>query len=239
MPRRTGYGPGTPCWTDCVTTDLKGAQDFYAGLFGWEYEDEGPGYRIVSLRGEIIGGIGRSPGGPAGSAWNVYLATKDAEVTRARVLAEGGRVVMGPVSVADNGRLFLAVDPAGAPVGFWEGRRAEGVVLADEPGAVCGTLLSVHRDAQAEQFYGALYGYTADRVAHGRTTLTLGGVPYAELVADPSVSPHWMPLFGAADPTTTVRAALAAGASLVTRPGGGTVLRDPWGAVFGLVEPGR
>jgi predicted enzyme related to lactoylglutathione lyase len=221
MPRRSAYGPGTPCWTDCITTDLAGAQDFYASLFGWEYEDEGPGYRIITLRGGIVGGLGLSPGGRAGSAWNVYLATKDAEVTRVRVLAAGGRVVMGPVPAGGAGRLFLAVDRAGAPVGFWEGHRSEGVVLADEPGTVCGTRLTVPAHTAALDFYGALFGRP----------------PEAAVTESPAAPAHWLPFLGAEDPQATARTAVASGAVLV-EAGERPVLKDPWGAAFGLMRAG-
>lgn len=190
------------------------------------------------MRGEIIGGLGPSPAGLApGSSWNVYLASKDLDHTRTEVGALGGRVVMGPVPAGEDGRLCLAVDPSGAAVGFWEGGRDEGVVLVDEPGALCACELHTARPDAAEEFYRGLYG----------------DVP---LVIRPSSRTGWVPFFGipgagdaeapenteAADaPGNTggagstedaggAAAALAAGA----RPLGSGLFADPLGAVFGL-----
>ncbi|MFF5114721.1 VOC family protein [Streptosporangium sp. NPDC000509] len=177
MPRRTAYGPGTPCWVDHITVDLTGAKQFYGGLFGWEFTRENDrGYHLITLRGEIIGGLGPSPMGMTpGSSWNVYLASKDLDHTRTEVGRLGGRVVMGPVPAGEDGRLCLAVDPSGAAVGFWEGGRDEGVVLVDEPGALCACELHTARPDSAEEFYRGLYG---DVPAVIRSSSRTGWVPF-------------------------------------------------------------
>ena len=55
MPERTSYKPGTPSFVDLSTTDVAAAKDFYAGLFGWTYEDmdagNGSTYTMASLPG--------------------------------------------------------------------------------------------------------------------------------------------------------------------------------------------
>ena len=40
MPERTSYTQGTPNWVDLQTTDQDAAKAFYAGLFGWTYDDQ-------------------------------------------------------------------------------------------------------------------------------------------------------------------------------------------------------
>jgi hypothetical protein len=42
MPERDGYIPGVPCWVDASEPDPEAAVDFYAGLFGWEFEQVMP-----------------------------------------------------------------------------------------------------------------------------------------------------------------------------------------------------
>ncbi|MFH8385403.1 VOC family protein [Kitasatospora sp. NPDC018058] len=233
MPRRTRYAIGAPCWADCITPDLSGSREFYSALLGWEFVTESPDYQLAVLSGEIIGGFGAAPAGlPPQASWNVYLATKDADHSCAQVGELCGRVVMPPVPAGDNGRLLLAVDPSGVTVGFWEGSRAEGVVLADEPGAICGHELRVPDASRAESFYGALFGY---RLAPGGD-FELDGVAHARVVVSDQGRPLWLPHFGAADPVDTVRRAVDLGARLV-RPGReeAPVLRDPWGAEFGVL----
>ena len=42
MPERDGYIAGVPCWIDTTQPDPDAAASFYAGLFGWEFEDAMP-----------------------------------------------------------------------------------------------------------------------------------------------------------------------------------------------------
>ncbi|MGW2701596.1 VOC family protein [Streptomyces sp. NPDC001340] len=235
MPLRTRYAAGTPCWVDCITPDLSASQAFYAALLGWEFTSERAGYHLATLGGRIVAGFGASPAGlPPNATWNVYLATKDADHTCGQVGALGGRVVMDPVPAGDDGRLFLAVDPSGVVVGFWEGHHDEGVVLADEPGAVSGHELRVPDAVRAARFYGELFGYRLVSQDE-RLELDLNGSAEARVLESDQGRPLWLPYFGAADPADGVRRALALGATVVrSGPGEPTVLRDPWGAEFGL-----
>jgi predicted enzyme related to lactoylglutathione lyase len=237
MPRRTGYRPGSPCWVDCITPDLSGTRAFYAALFGWEFTEEGVGYQLVRLGGEIIGGLGAAPPGlPPAAMWTVYLATKDADATCAQVRELGGRTVMGPVAAGADGRLSLAVDPSGAPVGFWEGHHDVGVVLADEPGTVCGFELRTPWRERAETFYGGLFGCTVTGEAPS-LSLELAGSPVARLTRiESGEQPYWLPHFGVLDVADAVARACARGALLShAGPGEPSLLRDPWGARFALV----
>jgi len=216
MPRRTVYPNGAPCWIDRVTADLTAAQRWYAALFGWEYTEEG-GNVTAHLGGEIVAGFGVAP--TPVEAWVVYLATKDLGATIAGAQSSGGRMTMAPAAVGEFGRLALAVDPAGAAVGFWEGHRPDGVVLADEPGAACRYELRVGDAAVAARFYGTLFG---------RETSAL-------VTADGSAGPAWVVYFGTADLAGTVLRALSAGGRIIGQNADGSVvLRDWRGAVFGL-----
>ncbi len=216
MPRRAVYCNGSPCWIDRVTADLTAAQQWYAALFGWEYAEEA-GSITARLGGEIVAGFGAVP--IPLEAWTIYLATRNLGATLAAVENIGGRVTMAPVAVGEFGRLALAIDPAGAPVGFWEGHGPAGVVLADEPGSACRYELRVGAASVARQFYGALFG-----------SGTAGLV-----VSDESGRPTWLVYFGTADLAGTVLRALSAGARITRQNDDGSVLlRDPRGAVFGL-----
>lgn len=203
------------------------------------------GYQLVRLGGEIIGGLGAAPPGmPPAAMWTVYLATKDADATCAQVRELGGRTVMGPVPAGADGRLSLAVDPSGAPVGFWEGHHDVGVVLADEPATVCGFELRTPWPQRAGEFYGELFGLDASGTDDAPSrSLDLEGVPVARLTRiPPGEQPHWLPHFGVTDVADAVARACADGAVLTDAapaPGAPTLLRDPWGARFALVPHTR
>ena len=120
MPRRTTYGPGSPCWVDCVTPDPAAAQTCYAGLLDWTFQAERTGYALITRDGEVVGGFGASPVGQAVGRWQVYLATKDADASAQQLKELGGTVVAGPFPTGRTGRIVLAVDRyrdrAAAPV---------------------------------------------------------------------------------------------------------------------------
>lgn len=225
MPRRETYAQGTPCWVDYIAADSGAAREFYARLFGWAFDEpDAYGYRLARQGGEVVGGFGRvPPGRRLTPTWNTYLAAKDADAVAGRVAALGGLVVFGPLGAAEDGRFLFALDPAGASVGFWQGHWAEGIVLVDEHGATCGHELWVADTATARAFYDGLFG---TREASGRR---VRGAPHG-------VSPQWVSYFLVDDVPAVALAAERAGARLTEEGDDGreAVLRDPWGALFGV-----
>lgn len=229
MPRRETYAQGSPCWVDYMAADPEGAREFYATLFGWTFDEpEEYGYRLARQAGEVVGGFGRVPPGRGLTpTWNTYLAAKDADAVAGRVTALGGTVVFGPLGAGEDGRFLFAVDATGASVGFWQGHWAEGIVLVDEHGATCGHELWAADPAAAGAFYAGLFG---EEPAHGRE---VRGVPHG-------VSPQWVSYFLVDDvPSAAVAAERAGGRVAEVRDDGReAVVRDPWGALFG-VRDGR
>ena len=65
MPERTSYTQGTPNWVDLPTSDQAAAKAFYAGLFGWTYDDqpmgEGQVYSMAMLGGHQVAAISSQP----------------------------------------------------------------------------------------------------------------------------------------------------------------------------------
>lgn len=235
MPRHEGYSPGVPSWIDHITPDLTGSQRFYAELFGWSFAAEG-GYSMIHSGGEVIGGIAALPLGRESTAtWSTYLATKDLDATLDAVPRLSGRVVMGPLPIGRDGRLALTLDPAGATIGFWEGYRAEGIVLVDEPGALSWHVLQTPDPAAAAEYYLSLFRDTLsiddDGVIRGDRD-ERGEIVMAD-------EPLWAPCFGTTDLAAQVGRATCLGA--LAHPNGDgvatgptTLLTDPYGATFGL-----
>ena len=63
MPEFSEYPPGTPSWVDLGSPDVDASARFYGGLFGWEAAEAGPpeetgGYRMFTLRGKQVAGLG-------------------------------------------------------------------------------------------------------------------------------------------------------------------------------------
>src|SRR5689334_10852300 len=109
----TSFPPGAPNWVDLGTTDIPAATEFYGRLFGWTFESSGPdagGYGMLAKDGQLVAGLGPATDPERGTSWSVYFATADADATTARVEANGGKVIAGPMDVFDQGRLAVYQD---------------------------------------------------------------------------------------------------------------------------------
>ena len=141
---RTSYVQGTPNWVDLSTSDQAAAKAFYAGLFGWTYDDqpmgEGHVYSMAMLRGHQVAAISPQPPEMAATGappmWNTYLAVDSVDDATAKVEAAGGTVAMAPFDVMAAGRMSFVMDPSGAPVALWQAGQHIGATLVNEPGTI-------------------------------------------------------------------------------------------------------
>jgi uncharacterized protein len=92
------------------------AKAFYNAVFGWTFQDYGPGYTSFH-DGRIAGGFTTdakvSADGPL-----VVLYAKDLEGTQAKVVASGGQIVKEIFSFP-GGRRFHFADPEGNCLAIW------------------------------------------------------------------------------------------------------------------------
>jgi predicted enzyme related to lactoylglutathione lyase len=178
MPERTSYAQGTPNWVDLPTTDQDAAKAFYAGLFGWTYDDQpmdqGQVYSMAVLRGHQVAAISSQPPEMAAAGappmWNTYLAVDSADEATAKVERAGGKVAMAPFDVMDAGRMSFVMDPSGAPVALWQANQHIGATLVNEPGTINWNEL-VTTDPGVTRFYSDVAGLTAE-------TMDMGTGPY-------------------------------------------------------------
>jgi predicted enzyme related to lactoylglutathione lyase len=117
-------------------------------------------------------------------------------------------------------------------------------------GAPCWFDLFTRDPARAEEFYGAVLGWTADPANEefgGYVNFRSGDTLVAGMVGHDGTADHpdgWTVYFATADAKATADTAVAAGATVVAEPtqvgdlGTLAVLVDPAGAPFGLWQPG-
>jgi hypothetical protein len=223
---------------DLMAPDPEVAERFYAGLFGWEVEvstEEFGYYRIASKHGRRVAGIGSPPADqPAPAAWTTYLASEDADATAAAITGAGGTLLFPPTDIADEGRMFLALDPTGAVFGVWQGKKHIGSQLANEPGAFTWNECMSREFDAATAFYGTVFGCSwqdlsgegfryASMLVGDRPVGGVGGLSAQAAAGTPS---HWMGYFKVED--------CSASAARVVELGG-TVLREPWDTPFGTM----
>ena len=165
MPDRDGYIPGVPCWVDTNQPDPDKAAEFYAGLFGWEFEDVMPAenegkYLVGRIRGRDVGAVGTPPeGAPPMAMWNTYIWVESADETAKKVTEAGGSIVMEPFDVMDSGRMAVCMDPEGAAFCVWEAREHRGSQIVNEHGSVNFNDLNTRDLDGAKEFYGAVFGW--------------------------------------------------------------------------------
>lgn len=107
--------PGTYCWSELVTTDVAGATAFYADVFGWEVEAQGP-YNEWKVGGRSVAGMTAKPDTMPAEVpphWGVYFAVADCDVAAEQIAQLGGTVMVPPTDI-EPGRFAVAADPVGA-----------------------------------------------------------------------------------------------------------------------------
>ncbi|MBO0769378.1 MAG: VOC family protein [Solirubrobacterales bacterium] len=164
MPERDGYIAGVPCWIDRSYPDPEPVLKFYAGLFGWEFnqvsDPGGERYFIASVNGGSVGAIGELPANaPAFSGWNTYIAVDNADAVAPKLKAAGGEVLVEAFDVGPAGRTAIFKDPEGAVFSVWQAGTNKGAQRVNEHGAVNFNILLSADSAKAKAFYGAVFGW--------------------------------------------------------------------------------
>ncbi len=257
MPSVSHHAPGTFCWPELATTDVRAANTFYSRLFGWTVEESASSsgtYFEMFLGGRAAAALFELPARAreAGERprWGAYVGVVSADDTVRRAQDAGGVVRMGPFDVLDLGRMALLRDPQGASFSVWQPISRIGVGVVNEPGALGWTQLVTRDPAAARRFYSTVFDWSAreDATSRGEPYTTwlrpdgaAGGMLATPAGADePS---QWLSYFVASDVAATCAQAIALGARAVMGPSsdadGGVValLDDPQGARFGLMSP--
>src|ERR1041384_7671268 len=117
----TRYPDGTFCWIELITPDAEAARAFYAGLFGWPFDqpsarDDEP-FTMCRVDGHPVAGIRQSNDQEGG--WLSFISVSDVEGSSAHAERLGGTVVVGPRETSSGSRLAVVQDPVGAPFVLW------------------------------------------------------------------------------------------------------------------------
>ena len=250
------YPEGVPCWVDLSSADLDASARFYGELFGWgmraieEPGEETLGYRLFTLDGASVAGLGPAQGGQP-PAWNTYVAVDDAAAAKEKVEAAGGTTVMEPLQVMDAGTMAIFTDAGeGAFFAIWQPDRHPGAQLVNAPGALTMNELATRDVDGARRFYGAVFGWEFEPlVIEGAMQygfFKLGGRTVANLLPmgeafPPEVPSYWTQYFGIENLDAGIETARARGAQVMAGPssvpeGRFVALKDPQGALFNLWE---
>jgi uncharacterized protein len=245
MTEADNYSHGMPCWVDTWQPDVVAARDFYGALFGWQFDEVrlagGGAYLTASLDGGAVAGIGA---GPAGSpaVWTVFIRVDGIEHAIDLLTRSGGRRLLGPIDVAEEGRMTIVADSTGVAFGIWEARRRTGAQVSGVPNSWAMSALHTTGLDKSGRFYGEAFGW--ELVGHSGSPLCdwrLDGrtIGVAAVSDGRSVPAHWAINFAVADVDGFAERAQSLGARLVIAPMDtpgfrNAVISDPQGGVFAI-----
>jgi len=237
-------------WHDLVTPEPEQAMAFYAHVFGWTFDADGP--PVIRAGGRRIGGVidaGPFDRSTETAYWLVSVSAADVDALAADVAAAGGAVLAGPVDGGARGRVAVVRDPLGATFGLVRSATGDGPPPDAVPAMhawLWHEQVSSRPDAAAD-FYAAALGLSLRTVegvgdAPAYRVLEHGDRPVAGVVASPFEGDEavWIPYVRVEDPAATARRAVAAGGRVLIEPRedlrGATVglIADPAGAVVAI-----
>ncbi len=187
------YPHGVTCWIDSEQPDVDAAQEFYGGLFGWQFTvatppDAPARYVIANLDGQDVAALAEAPEVDTGAAaWNTYVAVDDADAAVERAVALGATVVAPPADAGPGGRGATLLDPAGSEVRLWQARRRKGAQIVNAPGAWNFSNLRAADPGAAQRFYGELFGWRFADQGWATAISVPGYGDHLEATVDPGI----------------------------------------------------
>jgi predicted enzyme related to lactoylglutathione lyase len=161
--------------------------------------------------------------------------------------ARGGSVIVPGMDVGEAGRMGFFADPLGAVIGVWQAGEHPGAGVVNEPGAFCWIELMTTDVARSIEFYGAVFGWTAD-THEGEMPYTefqvdgrsIAGVMPKPPMAPAEMPPMWGVYFAVTDTDAVIARVKALGGSVLMgpadiEPGRFAVVSDSSGAVFNII----
>lgn len=257
MTEFTAYKPGTFNWIDLSTSDPEGAKAFYGGLLGWDFTDMPVGpdavYTMCFKAGKNVAGLAKlQPELAAMNVpphWSSYVSVADAAASAQKAAELGGKVLVGPMQVMEEGHMAIIQDPTGAVLGLWQPGRHIGSQICNVPGSLSWNELQTHDTAKAMAFYTALFGWgaqTADMGGFDYTAFSVGERPNAGMMAiQPEwgeVPPNWSVYLAVENCDASAEQVTALGGKIIMPPsdipgtGRFAVIADPQGAVSYIIQ---
>ena len=255
-PASQEHHPGKLVFVELVTPDLAAAKQFYAGLFGWTFRDiqsGGTRYAEAFLDGHPVAGLihkdvpadkQRQP------AWLSFFSVGDVDAAKKVALQNGAKVLFEPHNVPDRGQEAVFTDPQGAVFVVLASSSGDPPDVLDTPGEWSWSSLITSDPDSGAAFYQKLFNYEVFELpaTTGVQHLLLASDDYARASVNtlpanrPKVHPHWLNYVRVEDAVKMTAKVVALGGRVLVEPrvdrhgGKVTVVADPQGAPFGLLE---
>jgi predicted enzyme related to lactoylglutathione lyase len=118
------WSHGNFYWNELMTRNAEAAREFYGTTLGWLFESmQIPnGTYWVAKQGDTpVAGIFEMNGPDfegVPQAWFAYIAVDDVDKRAKKLVAAGGKILRGPLDVANVGRLAIVQDNSAVRLGF-------------------------------------------------------------------------------------------------------------------------
>jgi predicted enzyme related to lactoylglutathione lyase len=258
-PPSTEHHAGKVIWVDLLTPDIAAAKQFYAGLFGWTFQDIKTGdsnYAIASLGGRPVGGLFQrkaSRSEDRRSAWLGFIAVTDVDGAEKNAVAHGAKLLKEPRTYAQRGRQAVLADPEGAVFAMLASSSGDPADELADPGEWIWSSVHVNDPDKEAAFYQTVFGYDvfdADSDAKSDSVIlssddfaraSVNALPKDMDTTHPR-HPHWLNFVRVTDADSAAAKAVALGGRVLLQPrpdkhgGKLAIIADPAGAVFGVME---
>jgi predicted enzyme related to lactoylglutathione lyase len=244
-------------YSDLQTTDLDAATAFYTDLFGWGHDDVPMGegadniYRMFTKDGRVVCAAAKQRPEQAEAGvppmWNTYFTVSDVDTAAKNCEAAGGTIHAQPFDVFDSGRMAVISDPAGAFFCLWQPKESIGAYVMYEANTLTWAESGSTDVEKARAFYTEVLDWSFEEMDMGPsgkyTVFTAGGENVAGLMQSQAPMSYWSIYFSVEDCKDLTTKALAAGAQAMMNSeaiagvGVISILTDPQGAMFGLLQP--
>jgi predicted enzyme related to lactoylglutathione lyase len=247
------FAPGTPIWVDHTSKDVQGSAKFYGQLFGWQAQDlgeEAGHYTMFTQDGKQVAATTPPMSPESPSVWTTYISSSNIADTAKKVDASGGKTLVAPMQVMDQGSMGVFMDPTGAVFAVWQPAAMTGAGLVNKPVSLSWNELA-SRDMKTEKdFYSKVFGWgiKANPMPDGTEYVewqingkSVGGGMQMGSMYPPEVLSHWLVYFAVGNTDATVKRAQELGGKVMSQAmdipqGRMAVLSDPQGATFAVIQ---
>jgi predicted enzyme related to lactoylglutathione lyase len=242
-------------WYELKTKDTEKALSFYTKLLGWNVKKQDMGelgtYTMVGVGETLMAGVVPLKETNLPSHWITYVTVPDVDAAAVKTEELGGKVVIPPTDIPNEGRFTAIVDPQGATIYPFKSVNELPPEMDGPPpaGVFCWNELLTSDPAAASRFYQEIFGWSTTSEEMGEMgtywMFKRGEKEEAGAMKMPpqaEAPPHWLPYIAVNDVDATAKNCEDLGGKVYCKPtdipgiGRFAVLADPEGADFAVFK---